>query len=185
MNTERRRLVLRLVAKLMIVSFIIGLIYVFMRSLPGRSLQEATSRIDLGHLQSGQTMRYDWNGKRVLILKRGVYDLNTLQSLDTALLDPDSQHSRQPAVADNPLRSITAKYFVVLDYGTDLNCGVEYLTVEQTGPEGRAWLGGFKDRCRGSWYDLSGRVYKGQQAKRNLAIPPYIIEGQILILGAE
>lgn len=185
MNTEQRRLVLRVVAKLMMMGFVIALLYVVMRSLPGRGLQETTNSIDLGQLQTGQTMRYDWNGKRILILKRDVRDLTDMPSLDMQLLDPDSTHSRQPVATENTLRSLTPEYFVVLDYGTDLNCAMEFKNKEEAGPAGRPWQGGFKDLCRGSWYDLSGRVYKGQQAKRNLTIPPYAIEGQSLILGTE
>jgi len=185
MNTEQRRLLLRLLVKLMLLVFVIGLLAVFVRSLPGHKLQDQASRVDLSPLHVGQLMHYDWNGKRVLILKRKIIDLASLQPLDSELLDPYSRHATQPDTVNNVLRSVTGDYFIALDYGTDLNCQLDYLSREQTGPEGRVWHGGFRDRCRGSWYDLAGRVYNGQRAKRNLAVPPYTIEENTLILGVE
>lgn len=187
MDTEQRRFYLRVVVKLMLLIFIIALLTTFVRSISTNTQSAGSNRvsIDLSPLQTGQSMRYDWHGKRVFILKRDVIDVTNMQSLNIELLDPDSRHSRQPATTENRLRSVHPGYFVVLDYGTDLNCGLDYLNKNQAGPEGRVWLGGFKDLCRGSWYDLTGRVYKGQQAKRNLTIPVYDIEDQSLILGSE
>ncbi|MDH5184237.1 MAG: hypothetical protein OEX12_10140, partial [Gammaproteobacteria bacterium] len=134
MNTEQRRLILRLLTKLLLLGFIIGLIFVFMRSLPGSGLQKKQDRVDLGQLQTGQALLYDWNGKRVLILKRDMIGLSGLRQLDDELLDPYSHHSRQPTATKNFLRSLRAEYFIVLDYGTDLNCGLNYLPHSHTGP---------------------------------------------------
>lgn len=185
MSTEQRRLVLRLVTKLLLLIFVTGLLAVFLRSLPGRHLQEQHIQIDLGQLQTEQPMRYDWNGKRIVLLKRNKLDLAAMQQLTDDLLDPKSNHSIQPVSTENILRSVREEYFIALDYGTDLNCELEYLHSGQAGPSGQRWLGGFKDRCRGSWYDPAGRVYKGQEAKRNLTIPPYQIKDRTLLLGAE
>ena len=82
----------------------------------------------------------------------------------------------------NPMRSLEPDYFIALDYGTDLGCPLELVPADVNAPV-IPWSGGFRDRCRGSWYDLSGRVYKEQKASRNLEIPAYSIEGDILNLG--
>ncbi|MDH5359003.1 MAG: ubiquinol-cytochrome C reductase, iron-sulfur subunit [Gammaproteobacteria bacterium] len=185
MNTEQRRLLLRLLAKLMLLVFIIGLLAVFVRSLPGYRVQDQVTHVNLKPLQAEQLLRYDWNGKRVLVLKRGAIDPSELQTLESELLDPYSRHATQPDTVNNVLRSVTREYFIALDYGTDLNCQLDYLSRDKTGPEGRVWLGGFRDRCRGSWYDQAGRVYNGQQAKRNLPVPSYQIQDNTLILDAE
>jgi len=185
MNTELRRLLLRLLAKLMLLVFVIGLLTVFVRSLPGYRVQNQATHVDLVPLQTEQLLRYDWNGKRVLILKRGAINPSELQALESELLDPYSRHATQPDTVNNVLRSRTEEYFIALDYGTDLNCQLDYMSRDQSGPEGRVWLGGFRDRCRGSWYDQAGRVYSGQRAKRNLAVPSYQIHNNTLILDAE
>ena len=184
MDTQQKRLILRVVAKLMLLFFGLALLWIFVRSLPGPSLQQQTVQIELNQLQYGQILRYDWQGRRILILRRPLVDAKQ-DPLRTELLDPDSLHSRQPRSASNPWRSLVPDYFVALDYGSDLNCALDYLSPESEGPPGRLWLGGFKDRCRGSWYDLAGRVYKGQQAQRNLTVPAYSIDGTTLSLGAE
>ena len=185
MKTEKRRLILRVIAKLMMAGFVIALVYVFMRSLPGPGQQSNIASVDLSTMQAGQLLRYEWSGKRLFILKREALDQAKWHTLSSALLDPDSRHSRQPPAAENSWRSLQPEYFVALDYGTDLNCGVSYLSEHQQGPAAQAWLGGFKDLCRGSWYDLSGRVYKHQRAKRNLTVPAHRIEGQTLLLGLQ
>ena len=48
---------------------------------------------------------------------------------------------------------------------------------------GEDWPGGFFCPCHGSRFDLSGRVFAGFPAPRNLTVPPhsYLDDGTILI----
>ena len=48
---------------------------------------------------------------------------------------------------------------------------------------GANWHGGFFCPCHGSKFDLSGRVYSGVPAPRNMSVPPYrfLTESRILI----
>ena len=175
MDTEQRRLRLRVTVKLMFLVLFIGLAYTFLRTLPSSPEVGDTLRYDLSGLEPGVATRLVWDNKRVILYRRNVAAMDNRERLAEFLLDPQSRHSSQPPFAENPYRSLQAQYFVALDYGTDLNCQLDYVNGAQAGPKGVLWLGGLRDRCRGSWYDDAGRVYKGQQALRNLTIPAYRI----------
>jgi ubiquinol-cytochrome c reductase iron-sulfur subunit len=185
MDSEKRRLYLRVTVKLMSLALLIGLGYTFLRSLPASPESGNTLSYDLGGLQPGVSVRLQWDNKRVILYKRHLVETDKREKLAAFLLDPQSHHSSQPEFADNPYRSRDPRYFIALDYGTDLNCQLDYVDGTQAGPEEKLWLGGLRDRCRGSWYDDAGRVYQGQQALRNLTIPTYRIEGDTLTLGVE
>jgi len=186
MDSEQKRLYLRVTVKLMSLVFIIALGVTFLRSLPapGPDTPE-TLNFDLATLAPGKPARLEWGQKRVIVVKREAIPAEQRDGLAAYLADPDSRHSRQPGFAENRYRSRDPHYFVALDYGTDLNCQLDYVGRDDSGPVGVLWLGGLRDRCRGSWYDDAGRVYKGQKALRNLGVPEYRIEGNRLLLGGE
>lgn len=186
MDSEQKRLYLRVTAKLMSLLFLIGLGVTFLSSLPGPEVNHSDSLyFDLSEVRAGQSARLQWGQKRIIVLRRERVPEETRKALEAELADPDSKHSSQPGFAENPYRSRDPHYFVALDYGTDLNCQLDYVGQSGHGPEGMLWQGGLHDRCRGSWYDDAGRVYKGQKALRNLTVPNYRIEGKELILGGE
>jgi len=64
---------------------------------------------------------------------------------------------------------------VVVALGTSIGCPVHPVYENER-------VTGFIDRCRGWRYDAAGRVYQGQEALRNLTVPPYWIDGDGLIL---
>jgi ubiquinol-cytochrome c reductase iron-sulfur subunit len=185
MDSEQKRLYLRVTVKLMFLTLLLGLGYTFVRSLPSSPEVGSTLSYDLSDLQPGVVERLVWDNKRVLLFRRKMAAGDKREQLAPFLADPQSRHSSQPPAAENPYRSPDPRYFVALDYGTDLNCQLDYVDGSTAGPQGMLWQGGLRDRCRGSWYDDAGRVYQGQQALRNLNVPAYRIEGDSLILGAE
>lgn len=186
MTGEEKRLYLRVTVKLMLLIMGLGLLYTLLISVqsPEEKHRETLS-IPLTQLRPGDLERRQWGNKRLLILRRPEDASAQRQVLRDALQDPDSRYSEQPEFADNPYRSRDPRYFIALDYGSDLNCQLDYVGPKRSGPLEKPWQGGFKDRCRGSWYDDAGRVYKDQTALRNLTVPAYRIEGQILILGED
>jgi ubiquinol-cytochrome c reductase iron-sulfur subunit len=120
--------------------------------------------------------------------------LGTLQGHDNLLRDPLSASSDQPDEARNTHRSLQPRYFVAIAQGTDLNCPIELFSGElvprksvsarsNAGEDPLTTLPGFRDQCRGSHYDIAGRVYSKQEAQRNLVVPPHRIEGAQLIIG--
>jgi len=184
MDSEQKRLYLRVAVKLMLLAFFIGLGATFLRSLPTPSPEASDGlRFDLTELVAGQPVRLHWGQKRVIVYRREAVPAAERQRLAAYLADPNSRHASQPEFAENLYRSRDPRYFVALDFGTDLNCQLDYVDSSKTGPKGMLWLGGLRDRCRGSWYDDAGRVYAGQKALRNLNVPAYRIEGNTLILG--
>ena len=49
---------------------------------------------------------------------------------------------------------------------------------------GVAWPGGFVDSCDASRYDLAGRVFREQSAKKNIVVPEWqLVDGNIVVGG--
>jgi len=132
---------------------------------------------------------FRWRGRSPVrqsgITGMAVRQLAALSLHESELQDPGSARSRQPDFAKNPHRSSDDNWFVAIAAGTDFSCAIEYLAPTTENFRDLPWPGGFVDACRGARYDVAGRVYSGQHAKKNLSIPSYRIEGTQLILGAQ
>ncbi|PVV14865.1 MAG: ubiquinol-cytochrome c reductase iron-sulfur subunit [gamma proteobacterium symbiont of Ctena orbiculata] len=142
---------------------------------------------DIGKLEPGQLMRVKWRGKPVWIVHRTQQNLQDLTSLESVLLDPNSDDAgQQPDYCKNTQRSIKEKYLVAIGICTHLGCSPTYrpeVAPEDLGPE---WKGGFFCPCHGSRFDLSGRVYAGVPAPKNLEIPPYqYLSDTRVLIGAD
>ncbi|HBR97471.1 MAG TPA: hypothetical protein DD979_08835 [Gammaproteobacteria bacterium] len=187
-DTRRRRFLLRVGVKLMAYSVLAGIVWVGIGFVATQSDPKArlkTARISLATLAVGKATLVDWGGRPVVVLYRGAALLDALAEIpESTLRDPVSKASEQPASFDQTLRSATAQYFVAIAYGTDLGCPVRYLPPDEQAFQGHTWPGGFIDSCRGSRYDIAGRVYRQQQAQKNLVVPPHRIDGDTLVLGA-
>lgn len=133
---------------------------------------------DVSKLEVGQSIKVEWRGRSVIILRRDEEILKRLEETEANLLDPNSDAEQQPAYAKNRHRSIKPEYLVLLSWCTHLGCSPTY------SPEVTAsWAGGFICPCHGSQFDMSGRVYSSMPAPSNLIVPPhqYLSETQILI----
>lgn len=184
---ELRRLRLRVALKLMLLVGAGLLFYVFAASFfttqPGEKSYR-TMRLSVVNQQPGSVEWYNWNGRPVMILRRTAGQLATLDALETELQDPASKRSRQPDYARNQHRSRQPEWFVAIASGTDLSCAIVWLEAEDVPFRGQPWQGGFADSCRGARYDLAGRVFSGQHAKKNLSVPQYSQpETGIIVLG--
>ncbi len=189
-STELRRQRLRVAVKLMMLialayAFVV-LFSSFMTTQPGEKSYQS-KQIDASSLEPGQMDLFNWNGRPVLVFRRTAKQILQLQQqADTLLQDADSASSNQPSFARDKLRSRHPEWFVAIASGTDLNCNVGWLAESDALFKGASWPGGFVDSCRGSRYDMAGRVYKGQNARRNLAVPEYLSDGQgVFNLGAQ
>ena len=133
---------------------------------------------DVSKLEVGQSIKVEWRGRSVIILRRDEEILKRLEAIEPNLLDPNSDAEQQPAYAKNRHRSIKPEYLVLLSWCTHLGCSPTY------SPEVTAdWAGGFICPCHGSQFDMSGRVYSSMPAPSNLIVPPhqYLSDTQILI----
>lgn len=183
---QRRRLRLRVMAKLMVGFGVVCLVYVLAAQVfsgGGETPSLPSLRVSVDDLQPGESRIVSWEDRPVLLYRRLGKDLSTLRSPDERLLDAKSEKSNQPPDYAGDFRSASADLFVAIALGTDLGCPVSYLAPEAAAFQGKPWEGGFIDSCRKARYDLAGRVYRSQYADRNLVIPRYVLEGDTLILG--
>lgn len=142
---------------------------------------------NIAKLAPGQMVTYEWRGKPVWVVRRTERMLETLDQLEPKLADPESNASEQPEYAGNKYRARGERQDVLVMVGlcTHLGCSPSYRPEVAPADLGPEWLGGFFCPCHGSRYDISGRVYAGQPAPKNMPIPPYTIEGDRLVIGQD
>jgi len=147
----------------------------------------APVRVDISKLEPGQQAIVKWRGKPVWIIKRGPETLENLTKISDRLSDPDSEMPQQPDyIPHDSTRALRPDIVVLVGICTHLGCSPTYRP--EVAPEdlGADWVGGFYCPCHGSRFDLSGRVIKGSPAPKNLVIPPYMYEGDnVIVVGVD
>ncbi len=135
----------------------------------------APVKVDISKLEPGQMINEEWRGKPVYILHRTQQQVDDLSSLDGQLKDPNSEvEEPQPAYITGIERSLRPEILVIEGLCTHLGCAPKFRPeVGAADLGGDAWLGGFFCPCHGSKFDLSGRVYAGVPASKNLIVPPH------------
>ncbi len=129
---------------------------------------------DISKVESGQMVSYPWRGLPVFVVNRTKEQLSQLPGLAPRLVDPDSSvSSQQPDYIKSPDRSIKPEWLVVVGICTHLGCVPEFMPMIGPEPFDPNWKGGFFCPCHKSRYDLSGRVFAGVPAPKNLQVPPY------------
>jgi ubiquinol-cytochrome c reductase iron-sulfur subunit len=150
--------------------------------------------VDASKLEAGQMLKVVWRGQPVYVVRRGPPVLSLLGGHDAMLADPDSDNSQQPAYikATGAARAINPDYWIGLAVCTHLGCSplgaFEPKNASQiAGVDlGATWPGGFYCPCHGSRYDISGRVFKGQPAPKNLTVPAYTISADAkVVIGVD
>ncbi len=148
----------------------------------------APVQYDYSKIQPGQLLKVEWRGKPVVLLKRTSEMIAGLSEIEPSLADKNSNSSVQPSYAKNAGRSDQSKpeLLVMLGVCTHLGCSpVEKLAIGPDEQMGENSQGGFFCPCHGSKFDLSGRVYKNVPATKNMEIPPYKYEGNVIIIGED
>ena len=143
---------------------------------------------DVSKLEPGQKVTYEWRGKPVWVVRRTDRMLDTLDELQPTLADPDSTGSEQPPYCENKYRAREDRRDILVMIGicTHLGCSPSYRPEVAPADLGPEWLGGFFCPCHGSRYDISGRVYAGQPAPKNMPVPPHMYTGDnTLVIGAD
>lgn len=97
----------------------------------------------------------------IVVVRRSATAIDALRRAGDLLQDPASKRSRQPAFANNTVRSRDPEYFVAYALGTDLGCP---LAIE---------AGSLRETCGDARYDLAGRAHASERDYRNLTIPDY------------
>ena len=147
----------------------------------------APIEVDISKLEPGQLLTVEWRGKPVWILRRTKQMLDALPELDPLLRDPNcNELEQQPSYAKNPYRAINPEYMVMIGICTHLGCSPTYRPEFAPPDLGPQWKGGFFCPCHGSRFDLSGRVFAGVPAPKNLAVPPYkFLSNTQIIVGED
>ena len=147
-----------------------------------RDVAEVT-RFNVADMQPGDYLLVEWQRKPLFIVyRKPAWEASLLSGGDELYRDPDSSQSSQPEAATNALRSPVSGWFVTLGLGTGTGCSLVFSEpedgelavaggVEDT--DGFIDAGGFVDGCDQSHYDLAGRVYREQQARRNTVVPEW------------
>ncbi|GAP64993.1 MAG TPA: ubiquinol-cytochrome c reductase iron-sulfur subunit [Burkholderiales bacterium] len=137
---------------------------------------------DIGKVESGQMVTFEWRGQPVWVVNRSKEQLAALASQDPRLKDPKSDNTeQQPDYAKNEYRSIKPEWLVLVGLCTHLGCVPDYFPELKPEPFDPAWKGGFYCPCHKSRYDMAGRVYDGVPAPANLRVPPYHFVSDTLI----
>jgi ubiquinol-cytochrome c reductase iron-sulfur subunit len=150
----------------------------------------APVEVDASKLEVGQMMKVVWRGQAVYVVRRTKEIIDQIGKHDALLVDPTSEGSIQPDYikSEGALRSIKPDYWIGLAVCTHLGCSPlgafePNNSAQVTGVDlGQGWPGGFYCPCHGSKFDLSGRVFKGVPAPKNLTVPPYSFAGDSRIL---
>ncbi len=141
---------------------------------------------DISKLEPGQRLTVEWRGKPVWVVNRTPPMLAALPTLNNQLRDPNSDDSKQPALAKNINRSLKPEFLVMLGVCTHLGCSPTFRPDVAPADLGTEWQGGFFCPCHGSKFDLAGRVYKGVPAPLNMEVPPYqFLSDTRVLVGAE
>jgi ubiquinol-cytochrome c reductase iron-sulfur subunit len=154
----------------------------------------APVEVDASKLEAGQMMKVVWRGQAVYVVRRTKEIIDQIGKHDALLVDPGSDGSIQPDYikAEGALRSIKPDYWIGLAVCTHLGCSPlgafePNNAAQVTGVDlGQGWPGGFYCPCHGSKFDLSGRVFKGVPAPKNLTVPPYSFAGDSrIVIGVD
>jgi ubiquinol-cytochrome c reductase iron-sulfur subunit len=144
-------------------------------------IQHPPVRISLSQVSESTPQRVVWAGGNLILIRRNEALLNRLPHHNEQLLDPQSLSADQPTTLPSPERSLRPDIFLAFDRGTDMGCPLNWVPAGHRKAPLQPWPGGFRDNCRGSWYDAAGRVFREQEAQRNLSIPQYRIVGEDLL----
>ena len=139
---------------------------------------------DISKIKPGEMVTIEWRGMPVYIVNRTTEQLNSLPSLNKQLKDPQSVNAKQPTYIEGIDRAVQNNYGIFVGLCTHLGCAPKFRPEVSPADLGTDWLGGFFCPCHGSKFDLSGRVYKGVPADKNLEVPPYTyITDNLVIIG--
>ena len=127
----------------------------------------ASTEVDIGSIEQGQSVTVKWRGKPVFIRHRTADEIASAeQDNGAALIDPEEDSAR----AERP------EWLVVVGVCTHLGC----VPLGQSDGSERGEYNGWFCPCHGSHYDTSGRIRKGP-APKNLPVPPYSFVSDSLI----
>lgn len=181
-----RRLFLRVVAKLMLAFGLVTALWVVLSPLlrPNVPVNAKTveTRINISTFAPDTVDIIEWFDKPLVIARRSEQtQINLAAVVDTQLRDAGNQRSDQPAYAKNSLRSASAEWFVAIALGTSSGCALRYREAAPHTTESAVLV----DGCDGSRFDLAGRALAGSQARKNLPVPHWRVDGDRIVVSTD
>lgn len=138
---------------------------------------------DIGALQEGQRLIFEWRGQPIWIVKRSKAVLEALPTLNDQLRDPMSENpEQQPPYIKGITRSLKPEISVLVGLCTHLGCSPEMKAEIRPEPFDPNWKGGYFCPCHKSKFDMAGRVFEGVPAPTNLVVPPHHYENDTTIV---
>jgi ubiquinol-cytochrome c reductase iron-sulfur subunit len=169
------RQLLRVAVKVMVGIGLLLFVLMLVSSLSGRDTSKPSIPamvVNTQDIQIGEARFVLWEGRPVVVYHRSDTDREAIDLAKQKLLDATILPTQK------------SPWFVAYSNGTDLGCPIKLLAPGGSF-QGEEWLGGFIDTCRGSRYDFAGRVFAGQNAARNLGVPPFVLKSSgDIVLGA-
>jgi len=185
-----RLVFIRVLVKLMIFVAIFAFLRILFGSLPERDavVEPVVARYSVSDMKPGDYQLVEWNNKPLFIVyRKSAWDSQLGEASGALYRDPHSERSEQPDDARNALRSPYPGWFVTLGLGTGAGCALTFdepvNTSQDTVSAQRVMAGGFTDGCDKSRYDMAGRVYVDQAAKRNTVVPQWRLQGQTILVS--
>ena len=123
----------------------------------------ASVKLDVSKMQYGQQIQVAWRKQPVFVVRHTKESLENIDSALPKLADPNSDQIEEPYKGQNPTRSKSSEYTVMVGVCTHLGC----VPLNDKGD-----YNGWFCPCHGSHYDTSGRIRKGP-APLNMEIPKY------------
>ncbi len=143
----------------------------------------APVEVDIAALQPGAMVKVLWRGAPIWVVRRTPEMLASLKAITPRLADAENTAPQQPEYIKGEARALKPEYMVLTGRCTHLGCAPSFRP-ERNAPDVDAnWEGGFFCPCHGSKFDLSGRVFAGVPAPKNLEVPKhrYINDTKIMI----
>lgn len=130
-------------------------------------------KANISKVEPGQMLSVLWRGQPVFLVNRTEEQTGVLEKLNDRLKDPTSESSIQPDYIDSIFRARKDNFLVIIGICTHLGCVPSYFPELVPQKFDNEWKGGFFCPCHSSMFDISGRVFYGSPAGRNLDIPPH------------
>jgi len=146
---------------------------------------------DISKLQPSDMMTIAWRGVPVFLVNRTAKMLVDVETADPMVADPATEHPFSmalPRYCKNEYRSRADHQNILVVVGVCTHLGCTPRPRFQEGPQANLpnnWPGGFLCPCRGSTYDLAGRVFKDKPAPQNLDVPRYMFSSSTSLLVGE
>jgi len=158
------------------------------------TLAAAVTEFDVSTVEPGMMKTIAWRGQPVFIMHRTPEMLKLLRGHDDLLRDPLSRAIPEVRAdwmktdEQRVTRAIKPEYLVISGVCTHLGCVPTFKPTPGRKDWGdsvpKDWPGGWHCACHGSYFDLSGRVFKHVPAPYNLYMPPYkYVSGAKILIG--